>query len=198
MPVQNFTTDSLRCALSPCSALWCSQPSDTIMYRLCRWLSNEQAAADSANFIDNVTFPGIAADLTAPGTPWIYYGVSPAPCSLPPPAPPIKINTIPHGSPPLLFQVPPTIELTARRRAPTAARAPRTCACSTPTSSSARSPRAAWCTRRPTPRTTSTPSASSRPRRAWRASRRRSTRLTRSSSGPRRTTRSRPSSASRT
>ena len=41
-----------------------------------RWLSNEQAAADSANFIANVSFPGIDADLTAPGTPWIYYGVS--------------------------------------------------------------------------------------------------------------------------
>lgn len=41
-----------------------------------RWLNNEQAAADSANFIDNVTFPGIPGDLTAPGTPWIYYGVS--------------------------------------------------------------------------------------------------------------------------
>ncbi|KAH9938998.1 peptidase S28 [Epithele typhae] len=52
IPVLNFTTDSLR------------------------WLNNEQAAADSANFIDNVTFPGIDADLTAPGTPWIYYGGS--------------------------------------------------------------------------------------------------------------------------
>ncbi|EIW65216.1 peptidase S28 [Trametes versicolor FP-101664 SS1] len=52
VPVQNFTTDSLR------------------------WLNNEQAAADSANFIDNVTFPGIPGDLTAPGTPWIYYGGS--------------------------------------------------------------------------------------------------------------------------
>ena len=47
-----------------------------------RWLSNEQAAADSANFIDNVTFPGFPADLTAPGTPWIYYGVSPPSSSL--------------------------------------------------------------------------------------------------------------------
>ncbi|RDX51519.1 peptidase S28 [Lentinus brumalis] len=52
VPVQNFTTDSLR------------------------WLNNEQAAADSANFIANVTFPNISADLTAPGTPWIYYGGS--------------------------------------------------------------------------------------------------------------------------
>ena len=49
---------------------------------LLRWLSNEQAAADSANFIDNVTFPGFPADLTAPGTPWIYYGVSPPSSSL--------------------------------------------------------------------------------------------------------------------
>ncbi|KAI0762442.1 peptidase S28 [Fomes fomentarius] len=52
VPVQNFTTDSLR------------------------WLSNEQAAADSANFLANVKFPNISADLTAPGTPWIYYGGS--------------------------------------------------------------------------------------------------------------------------
>ena len=43
---------------------------------MARWLSNEQAAADSANFLANVKFPNISADLTAPGTPWIYYGVS--------------------------------------------------------------------------------------------------------------------------
>ena len=41
-----------------------------------RWLTNEQAAADSANFMANVKFDGINEDLTAPGTPWIYYGVS--------------------------------------------------------------------------------------------------------------------------
>ncbi|KAH8099959.1 peptidase S28 [Cristinia sonorae] len=52
IPVQNFTTDSLR------------------------WLNNEQALADSANFIANVKFPGIDTDLTAPNTPWIYYGGS--------------------------------------------------------------------------------------------------------------------------
>lgn len=39
------------------------------------WLTNEQAAADSANFMANVKFDGIDEDLTAPGTPWIYYGV---------------------------------------------------------------------------------------------------------------------------
>ncbi|THH27368.1 hypothetical protein EUX98_g6821 [Antrodiella citrinella] len=52
VPVQNFTTDSLR------------------------WLNNDQAAADSANFLANVKFPGIDRDLTAPNTPWIYYGGS--------------------------------------------------------------------------------------------------------------------------
>ncbi|KAK2465427.1 hypothetical protein APHAL10511_002781 [Amanita phalloides] len=52
LPVKNFTTDSLR------------------------WLSNEQAAADSANFMANVKFDGTEEDLTAPGTPWIYYGGS--------------------------------------------------------------------------------------------------------------------------
>ncbi|PCH40119.1 peptidase S28 [Wolfiporia cocos MD-104 SS10] len=52
VPVDNLTTDSLR------------------------WLSNEQAAADSANFMANVKLPGIDEDLTAPNTPWIYYGGS--------------------------------------------------------------------------------------------------------------------------
>lgn len=42
-----------------------------------RWLNNDQAAADSANFMATVKFPGIDADLTAPNTPWIYYGVRP-------------------------------------------------------------------------------------------------------------------------
>ncbi|GLB38681.1 putative peptidase S28 [Lyophyllum shimeji] len=52
VPVNNFTTDSLR------------------------WLNNEQAAADSANFMANVKFDGIDRDLTSPNTPWIYYGGS--------------------------------------------------------------------------------------------------------------------------
>jgi hypothetical protein len=39
------------------------------------WLNNAQAAADSANFMANVKFHGIDEDLTAPNTPWIYYGV---------------------------------------------------------------------------------------------------------------------------
>ncbi|KAK7040414.1 putative serine protease EDA2, partial [Favolaschia claudopus] len=52
VPVKNFTTDSLR------------------------WLNNEQAAADSANFMTHVKFDGISEDLTAPNTPWIYYGGS--------------------------------------------------------------------------------------------------------------------------
>ncbi|KAF8625999.1 hypothetical protein AX17_006722 [Amanita inopinata Kibby_2008] len=50
--VENLTTDSLR------------------------FLNNEQAAADSANFMSNIKFPGIDEDLTAPNTPWIYYGGS--------------------------------------------------------------------------------------------------------------------------
>ena len=40
-----------------------------------RWLNNEQALEDSANFMRNVKFKGIDEDLTAPNTPWIYYGV---------------------------------------------------------------------------------------------------------------------------
>ncbi|KAF9524271.1 serine carboxypeptidase S28-domain-containing protein [Crepidotus variabilis] len=52
IPVSNFSTDALR------------------------FLNNAQAAADSANFMKHVKFDGIAEDLTAPGTPWIYYGGS--------------------------------------------------------------------------------------------------------------------------
>ncbi|KAF8625947.1 hypothetical protein AX17_006673 [Amanita inopinata Kibby_2008] len=52
LPVTDLSTDSLR------------------------WLNNEQAAADSANFISNVKFDGIEEDLTAPHFPWIYYGGS--------------------------------------------------------------------------------------------------------------------------
>ncbi|KIP08945.1 hypothetical protein PHLGIDRAFT_29302 [Phlebiopsis gigantea 11061_1 CR5-6] len=50
--VQNLTTDSLR------------------------FLNNDQSAADSANFMANVKFPGVEEDITAPNTPWIYYGGS--------------------------------------------------------------------------------------------------------------------------
>ncbi|KAF7298731.1 hypothetical protein MIND_00820600 [Mycena indigotica] len=52
VPVANFTTDNLR------------------------WLNNAQSAQDSANFMANVRFNGIDEDLTAPNTPWIYYGGS--------------------------------------------------------------------------------------------------------------------------
>ena len=41
-----------------------------------RFLNNAQSAADSANFMKTVRFDGIDEDLTAPGAPWIYYGVS--------------------------------------------------------------------------------------------------------------------------
>lgn len=39
------------------------------------FLNNDQAAADSANFMKNVKFDGVSEDLSAPSTPWIYYGV---------------------------------------------------------------------------------------------------------------------------
>ncbi|EPQ50969.1 peptidase S28 [Gloeophyllum trabeum ATCC 11539] len=52
IPVKNFSTDSLR------------------------FLDNDQSAADSANFMRNVNFDGIDENLTAPNTPWIYYGGS--------------------------------------------------------------------------------------------------------------------------
>lgn len=40
-----------------------------------RFLNNDQSAADSANFMAKVKFPGVDEDITAPNTPWIYYGV---------------------------------------------------------------------------------------------------------------------------
>ncbi|KAG8220180.1 putative extracellular serine carboxypeptidase S28 [Butyriboletus roseoflavus] len=52
IPVPDFSTDNLR------------------------WLNNEQATADSANFMSHVKFEGIDEDLTSPQTPWIYYGGS--------------------------------------------------------------------------------------------------------------------------
>jgi len=55
IPVANFSTDSLR------------------------WLTNDQAMADSANFMANVNLSaaiGIPGDFTAPKTPYIYYGGS--------------------------------------------------------------------------------------------------------------------------
>ncbi|KDQ62701.1 hypothetical protein JAAARDRAFT_121424 [Jaapia argillacea MUCL 33604] len=52
IPVANFSTDSLR------------------------WLNNAQSAEDSANFMRKVKFDGFDEDLTAPKTPWIYYGGS--------------------------------------------------------------------------------------------------------------------------
>ncbi|KAJ7018968.1 peptidase S28 [Mycena alexandri] len=48
----------------------------TNQYRIYSWLNNEQAAADSANFMTNVKFAEFPEDLTAPHTRWIYYGGS--------------------------------------------------------------------------------------------------------------------------
>ncbi|KAH7883989.1 peptidase S28 [Phlebopus sp. FC_14] len=52
MPVSDLSTDNLR------------------------WLDNAQSAADSAYFMAKVKFQGIDEDMTAPNTPWIYYGGS--------------------------------------------------------------------------------------------------------------------------
>ncbi|KAF8651928.1 hypothetical protein AX16_004572 [Volvariella volvacea WC 439] len=52
LPVSNLTTDSLR------------------------WLNNAQSAADSANFMENLELDDVLEDITAPNTPWIYYGGS--------------------------------------------------------------------------------------------------------------------------
>lgn len=40
------------------------------------YLTNEQSIADFAHFAQHATFPGVSANLTAPGTPWIMYGGS--------------------------------------------------------------------------------------------------------------------------
>jgi hypothetical protein len=53
----------------------CSQPTAICKLFDQRFLTNEQAAEDSANFMKNIKLDGIQEDLTAPGTPWIYYGV---------------------------------------------------------------------------------------------------------------------------
>lgn len=85
LPVLNFTTDALR------------------------FLNNNQSAADSANFMANVKFDEIKDDLTSPGTPWIYYGVSHS-----------RIHFLPY------------VSLTGRvGRAHTPARVPPICACCT-------------------------------------------------------------------
>ncbi|KAF9449110.1 peptidase S28 [Macrolepiota fuliginosa MF-IS2] len=52
IPVANFTTDSLR------------------------WLTNEQAMADSTKFMSTIRFEKFEENLTALNTPWIYYGGS--------------------------------------------------------------------------------------------------------------------------
>jgi hypothetical protein len=57
------------------SALRAHWPVAPLTRFCCRWFNNEQALEDSANFMRNVKFQGIDEDLTAPNTPWIYYGV---------------------------------------------------------------------------------------------------------------------------
>ena len=66
----------------------------------------------------NVKFPGIEEDLTAPNTPWIYYGVR---------VPPLAFLQTAVGL---------TAFVCVRRRARMQARARHTCACSTLTSCS--------------------------------------------------------------
>lgn len=65
--MENFTTDSLRYGSL-------RVPMVSILTS-CSWLTNEQAIADSFNFMTRVGFEGIGQNLSAPNTPWIYYGV---------------------------------------------------------------------------------------------------------------------------
>jgi hypothetical protein len=53
-----------------------SYPYNTSTTDQLAFLTTEQTVADFANFAQYATFPGIDADLTAPGTPWILYGGS--------------------------------------------------------------------------------------------------------------------------
>ncbi|CAG8952089.1 hypothetical protein HYFRA_00000827 [Hymenoscyphus fraxineus] len=41
-----------------------------------RFLTSDQSIADNAYFAQHAVFPGVAGNLTAPGTPWILYGGS--------------------------------------------------------------------------------------------------------------------------
>ena len=69
---QNLTTDSLRFVRS----INFRGMLTGLIISIERFLNNAQAFADSANFMAKVKFDGISEDLTAPNTPWIYYGVS--------------------------------------------------------------------------------------------------------------------------
>lgn len=53
-----------------------SYPYNTSTTDQLAYMTTEQTVADFANFAQHATFPGIDADLTAPGTPWIAYGGS--------------------------------------------------------------------------------------------------------------------------
>ncbi|KUI56518.1 putative serine protease EDA2 [Cytospora mali] len=53
-----------------------SVPFDNLTTDNLAYLTNEQSIADFAYFAQHVTFPGVSANLTAPGTPWIMYGGS--------------------------------------------------------------------------------------------------------------------------
>ncbi|KAI0245330.1 serine carboxypeptidase S28-domain-containing protein [Lactifluus subvellereus] len=78
--VRNFSTDTLRCAYAPPRPpyrLFTRACVDSVcLTRCCRWLNNEQALEDSANFIRNIKFEDIDEALTTHNTPWIYYGGS--------------------------------------------------------------------------------------------------------------------------
>ncbi|KAL7920236.1 serine carboxypeptidase S28 domain-containing protein [Trichoderma austrokoningii] len=54
-----------------------SFPTENLTTENLRFLSTDQALADTAYFAKNIVFPGLEhLDLTAPGTPWVIYGGS--------------------------------------------------------------------------------------------------------------------------
>ena len=53
-----------------------SYPFDSSTVDELAYLTTEQTIADNAYFAQNIQLPGIAGDITAPGTPWLLYGGS--------------------------------------------------------------------------------------------------------------------------
>ena len=53
-----------------------SYPYNTSTTDQLAYLTTEQTIADNAYFATHATFPGVAGNLSAPGTPWILYGGS--------------------------------------------------------------------------------------------------------------------------
>jgi hypothetical protein len=67
-PFANSSTDNLRYLTT--------EQSTHISYYYFDEANVDAAIADNAYFAQHAVFPGVAGNLTAPGTPWILYGGS--------------------------------------------------------------------------------------------------------------------------